>query len=125
MESSNDKKKPGADHEAPSPERMTAEQIAGDMKRYARQHPYHGELHALDDQEAVQAWEQRRKEEVPVGFALERPGAVDGSRKRCMPSFSIRSGLGGNTAQRTLTRTARGSASTAGPISARNAFGPC
>ena len=77
MESSNDKKKPGADHEAPPPERMTAEQIADDMKRYARQHRYHGELHALDDQEALRVWEQRRKEEVPVWFALERSDAVD------------------------------------------------
>jgi hypothetical protein len=49
------------------------------MKRYARQHRYHGGLHALDKQEALRTWEQRRKEEVPAGFALERSGAADKS----------------------------------------------
>jgi len=55
-----ERKKPPEPGKKPSPDELTQEQIAEDMKRYARQNPYRGNLHELDAEEARAEWKRTR-----------------------------------------------------------------
>lgn len=58
------RKNPPQPSKPPSPGSLTPEQIAEDMKRYARQNPYRGNLHELDAEEARERWKRTRFGEI-------------------------------------------------------------